>query len=135
MYDHVIYDSHKAKWAQNNDKRITKFGKILRATHLDELPQMINVIKGNISLVGPRPERPVFVIDVAKKITDYEKRLMVKPGITGLAQVRHKYDETLNDVQKKIKLDMLYITEMCLMTDLRILARTFYVVLTGKGAR
>jgi len=122
-------------WAQENDPRVTLVGKFLRKAHIDEIPQLINVLKGEMSIVGPRPERPCFVIDLSKKITDYKKRLNVKPGITGLAQVRHKYDETITDVKKKIKLDLLYIKEMCVMTDLRILARTVFVVLTGKGAR
>lgn len=122
-------------WAWENDPRITLVGKFLRKAHIDEIPQLINVLKGEMSIVGPRPERPCFVIDLTKKITDYEKRLNVKPGITGLAQVRHKYDETIEDVKKKIKLDLLYIKEMCVLTDLRILARTVFVVLTGKGAR
>ena len=122
-------------WAQENDPRITLVGRVLRKMHIDEIPQLINVIKGEMSIVGPRPERPVFVIDLARKIRDYNKRLQVKPGITGLAQVRHKYDETIEDVKKKIKLDLLYIREMCVMTDLRIIARTLLVVLIGKGAR
>lgn len=122
-------------WARENDPRITLIGKFLRKTHVDEIPQLINVLKGEMAIVGPRPERPVFVKELRAKITDYEKRLIVKPGITGLAQVWHKYDETLEDVKKKIKYDLLYIKEMCLMTDLRIIARTVLVVLTGKGAR
>jgi lipopolysaccharide/colanic/teichoic acid biosynthesis glycosyltransferase len=122
-------------WAQENDPRITIVGKLLRKSHVDEIPQLVNVLRGEMSIVGPRPERPVFVADLSQKITDYNKRLNVKPGITGLAQVRHRYDETLEDVKKKIKLDLLYIKEMCVMTDLRIMARTILVVLTGKGAR
>ena len=122
-------------WAQENDSRVTLMGKILRKTHVDEIPQLINVLKGEMAIVGPRPERPVFVTDLSKKIPEYNKRLKVKPGITGLAQVRHKYDETIEDVKKKIKLDILYIKEMCVMTDLRIMAMTVLVVLTGKGAR
>lgn len=122
-------------WAKEDDPRVTLVGKFFRKTHIDEIPQLINVLKGEMSIVGPRPERPVFVIDLSKKIGDYTKRLNVKPGITGLAQVRHKYDETLEDVKKKIKFDLLYIKEMCVMTDLRIMARTVLVVLTGKSAR
>jgi len=124
-----------AVWAKENDPRLIKFGKILRKTHIDELPQLFNVLSGNMSIVGPRPERPELVEKLKEAIPEYEKRLTVKPGITGLAQVWHKYDETIKDVKKKIKYDLLYIREMCLMVDLRILARTFVVVLTGKGAR
>lgn len=107
-------------WAQENDPRVTFVGRILRKMHIDEIPQLINVLKGEMSIVGPRPERPVFVIDLGRQIKDYNKRLQVKPGITGLAQVWHRYDETIEDVKKKIKYDLLYIKEMCLMVDLRI---------------
>ena len=90
-------------WAQENDPRVTLVGRILRKMHIDEIPQLINVLKGEMSIVGPRPERPCFVIDLGRKIRDYNKRLQVKPGITGLAQVWHRYDETIEDVKKKIK--------------------------------
>ncbi len=121
-------------WAKKNDKRLIPVGQFLRKTHLDELPQFFNVLKGEMSLVGPRPERPVFVEKFLTVIPDYEKRLTVRPGITGLAQVRHRYDETLADVRKKVKYDVLYIKNYCLWTDLRIFLRTFRIVLTGQGA-
>ena len=124
-----------AVWARVNDPRITKVGKFLRDTHIDEIPQFINVLKGEMSIVGPRPERPEMVRDLRKVIRDYEKRLVVKPGITGLAQVWHKYDETIEDVKKKIKYDLAYIKKMCLMVDLRILAQTIIAVIVGKTAR
>lgn len=124
-----------AIWAKENDPRITPVGRILRKAHIDEVPQFINVLRGEMSIVGPRPERPEMVSDLKKVIRDYEKRLAVKPGITGLAQVWHKYDETIEDVKKKIKYDLMYIRKMCLMVDLRILAQTIIVVLIGKGAR
>lgn len=124
-----------AVWARANDPRITSIGRILRKCHVDEIPQLINVIKGEMSIVGPRPERPEMVRDLKALIHDYEKRLQVKPGITGLAQVKHKYDETIDDVRKKIKYDLLYINKMCWLVELRILALTFVVALTGKGAR
>src|SRR3989338_62953 len=122
-------------WAPKNDCRIPPLGKVLRQTRIDELPQFWNVLKGDMSIVGPRPERPVFVEKFVKEIPDYEKRLAVKPGITGLAQVWHRYDETVADVKKKIKYDILYIKKFCLWTDLGILLRTVLVVLTGSGAR
>ncbi len=122
-------------WASEDDPRLIKFGRIIRKLHLDELPQLYNVLKGDMSIVGPRPERPVFVDELSEKIEEYPKRLRVKPGITGLAQVRHKYDETIEDVKKKVKYDLLYIREMCLMVDIRILLRTIVVALTGRGAR
>lgn len=124
-----------AVWAKKNDTRITPIGRILRKCHIDEIPQFFNVIKGQMSIVGPRPERPEMVRDLKILILDYEKRLQVKPGITGLAQVKHKYDETIADVKKKIKYDLLYIKKMCWLVEIRILAQTFVVALTGKGAR
>lgn len=123
-----------AVWAKKNDTRITNVGKILRKTHIDEIPQLFNVLRGEMSIVGPRPERPEMVRDFKKLICDYERRLLIKPGITGFAQVLHKYDETIDDVKKKIKYDILYIKKMRLLVDLRIIGRTFVVVLTGKGA-
>lgn len=124
-----------AMWAQENDPRLIRFGKLIRKMHIDELPQLYNVLKGDMSIVGPRPERPVFVEKLSNDITDYKKRLNVKPGITGLAQVWHKYDETIADVRKKVKYDLLYIKEMCLMVDMRIMLRTVLVAAQGKGAR
>ncbi len=122
-------------WAKEDDPRLIRFGRIIRKLHIDELPQLFNVLKGDMSIVGPRPERPVFVEELNEKIVDYRKRISVRPGITGLAQVWHKYDETLADVIKKVKYDLLYIREMCLMVDLRILLRTVLVAARGKGAR
>ena len=122
-------------WAENNDPRLIPIGRFLRKAHIDEIPQFINILKGEMSLIGPRPERPVFVQKFTKEITDYEKRLAIKPGLTGLAQVWHKYDETIEDVRKKIKYDLLYIRKLCLWTDVRILFRTVLVVFTGEGAR
>ena len=114
---------------------LTPIGSFLRKSSLDELPQLWSIIHGDMSFVGPRPERPVFVDKFKEIIPDYTKRLAVKPGITGLAQVWHRYDETIEDVKKKIKYDLLYIKKYCLWTDLRILFRTFRVVFTGEGAR
>jgi lipopolysaccharide/colanic/teichoic acid biosynthesis glycosyltransferase len=121
-------------WAKPNDPRITPIGRFLRMTHFDEIPQLINVIKGEMSIVGPRPERPVFVDRFKNQIPNYSERLRVKPGITGLAQVCHKYDETLRDVKRKLAYDLLYIQRTCLMFDLAILFMTVRR-LTGKGAR
>jgi len=122
-------------WAAKNDNRLIPVGQFLRKAHIDEIPQFINVLKGEMSIIGPRPERPIFVEKFKKEISDYEKRLTIKPGITGLAQVWHKYDETIADVRKKIKYDLLYIRKVCLWTDLRIILRTVRVVFTGEGAR
>jgi exopolysaccharide biosynthesis polyprenyl glycosylphosphotransferase len=122
-------------WAAANDLRLTPIGNFLRRTHIDELPQLINIFKGEMSLIGPRPERPVFVEKFIKEISGYEKRLYVKPGITGLAQVWHRYDETIADVKKKLKYDLLYVKKVCLWADVNIALRTVRVVLTGEGAR
>lgn len=124
-----------AVWAQKNDSRLTPIGGFLRKAHLDELPQLFNVLRGEMSIIGPRPERPKFVDEFKKTIPGYQQRLEVKPGITGLAQVWHNYDETINDVKKKLRYDLLYIKKMCLYTDFQIILRTFVVVLTGEGAR
>ncbi len=122
-------------WAKKNDPRLIRFGRIIRKMHLDELPQFFNVLKGEMSIVGPRPERPVFVEKLSKDIPEYKRRINIRPGITGLAQVRHKYDETINDVRKKVKLDLMYMRKMCVMTDIRILLLTIIVSVLGKGAR
>lgn len=119
-------------WATENDPRLTGIGKIIRKFHFDELPQLFNVLRGEMSIVGPRPERPFFVRDLTKKITEYPKRLRIKPGITGLAQVHHKCDATIKDVRKKIKYDLLYIRKVCFLVDIRILFRTITVALLGK---
>lgn len=124
-----------AVWAKENDPRLIPVGNFLRKTHMDEIPQFFNVLQGDMSVVGPRPERPEFVEKLKIQIPDYERRLAVKPGITGLAQVWHRYDETVEDVKKKVKYDLLYIKKICLWTDVRIFFRTFRVVLTGEGAR
>lgn len=124
-----------AVWAKDNDPRITPVGKLLRKTHLDELPQLCNVLRGEMSIIGPRPERQEIAEQLIKQIKKYKKRLRAKPGITGLAQVRQHYDETLADVKKKVHYDLLYIRKMCLLMDMRIMWGTFIVMLTGKGAK
>jgi lipopolysaccharide/colanic/teichoic acid biosynthesis glycosyltransferase len=121
-------------WAQENDPRVTRFGRFLRNSHLDEVPQLLNVLRGEMSIVGPRPERPVFVGKFRDQIPSYGERLRVKPGITGLAQVCHKYDETVKDVRRKLAYDLLYIQKMCLMVDVAIVFLTMRR-LSGKGAR
>lgn len=121
-------------WAKANDPRVTPVGRFLRMSHLDELPQLINVIRGDMSLVGPRPERPVFVDQFRRSFPQYEKRLAVRPGITGLAQVCYKYDETHEDVRKKLAYDLLYLNKMCMLLDLSIIFLTLGRI-TGKGAK
>jgi exopolysaccharide biosynthesis polyprenyl glycosylphosphotransferase len=121
------------QWAGHRDPRVTRCGKILRQLHLDEIPQMVNVLKGDMSLIGPRPERPVFVQRLSKEIPLYQRRLKVRPGITGWAQVKQKYDETIDDVKKKVQYDLFYIENMSLRMDFKILLNTAYHVLLGRG--
>ena len=120
-------------WSQKGDPRITNVGKILRKIRLDEIPQMLNVLKGEMSLVGPRPERPYFVERFTGIIPYYKRRLKVRPGITGWAQVKHKYDESIEDVKAKLRYDLFYIENMSIRMDFKILFRTIFVVLFGKG--
>ena len=120
-------------WAGRRDPRITRVGRFLRAAHLDELPQFINVLGGEMSLVGPRPERPYFVKQLRKLIPHYDRRLCVKPGITGLAQIKRRYDESIGDVKKKVRYDVLYIRKMCPVLDFMVLAATFKAVVFGTG--
>jgi lipopolysaccharide/colanic/teichoic acid biosynthesis glycosyltransferase len=129
-------DAEKATgpvWATKNDNRITRVGRILRAARLDEVPQLINVLKGDMSLVGPRPERPHFVDDLKDKVENYPSRFQVKPGITGLAQVEHKYDESIEDVSKKVSYDLKYIHNRSVFQDIKILFKTITVVVTMRG--
>jgi exopolysaccharide biosynthesis polyprenyl glycosylphosphotransferase len=123
------------KWAEEDDPRITKVGRFLRKTRLDEIPQFINVLRGEMSLVGPRPERAYFIEKLREEIPWYIRRIKMKPGITGWAQVKHKYDATIEDVRKKVMYDLYYFENMSILLDLKILLRTFLVVFTGKGAR
>jgi len=121
-------------WATKNDKRITRIGRILRPLRLDELPQLFNVLKGDMSFVGPRPERPAFVEQLKKSIPLYNLRLNVYPGVTGLAQVKHVYDKSLEDVKRKLEYDLQYINNISISLDLKIFLKTILTVLQKKGA-
>lgn len=123
------------QWATKNDPRITPFGKFIRKTRIDEIPQFFNVLKGEMSIVGPRPERQYFIDKLSKEIPWYVKRLKMKPGITGWAQVKHKYDETIEDVKFKVMYDLYYFENMSIILDLKIIIQTILVVFTGKGAK
>ena len=118
-------------WTRKNDSRVTTIGRFLRETHIDELPQLINVLKSDMSIIGPRPERPHFVDMLNDEIHGYTRRLAVKPGITGLAQCCCKYDETIRDVKRKLRYDVLYIKNRCWMLDMKIIWRTLSVSLLG----
>ncbi len=120
-------------WSTKDDPRVTRAGRIMRKLRIDEIPQFFNVLKGEMSLVGPRPERRYFVEMLSKQLPYYKRRLKVRPGITGWAQVKHKYDESIEDVKIKLRYDLFYIENMSLRMDLKILARTVLVVLFGKG--
>jgi len=123
------------QWATKKDPRITRIGRFLRKTRIDEIPQLLCVLQGDMSMVGPRPERQHFVEKLRQQIPFYMLRLKMKPGLTGWAQVRHSYDTSIEDVQKKLKYDLYYFENMSIMLDMQILLRTIWVVLTGKGAQ
>lgn len=132
----MVTDAEKLSgpvWSTKDDPRITRVGKFLRKVRLDEVPQAFNILKGDMSFVGPRPERPFFVEKLSHEIPLYKRRLKVRPGITGWAQVKHKYDETIEDVKVKLRYDLFYIENMSLRMDFKILFRTIFVVFFGKG--
>lgn len=122
-------------WSQENDPRITRIGRLIRKCRLDEVPQMINVLKGEMSFIGPRPERPSFVEELRSKIPFYDLRICVRPGITGWAQIRYPYGASEEDALEKLKYDLYYIKNWSFFFDALILFETIKVVLFGKGAR
>jgi exopolysaccharide biosynthesis polyprenyl glycosylphosphotransferase len=124
-----------AKWATKNDNRITPIGKIMRFSRIDELPQLINVLRGEMSMVGPRPERPEFVRKLQESIPFYEMRHMMRPGLSGWAQVRYQYANSIEDSHEKLRYDLYYIKNYSLAMDLTIMLETTKVVLFGSGAR
>ncbi|PNW25433.1 sugar transferase [Formosa algae] len=131
----MVVDAEKngAVWASKNDARVTAFGKFLRRTRIDEIPQCLNVLKGDMSLIGPRPERPKFVKELAEVIPFYEARHMVKPGITGWAQVKVRYGETVADSLMKLQYDLFYIKRRSFFLDLNILVKTVTAVVFFRG--
>ena len=120
-------------WASYNDPRVTQFGRFLRKFRLDEIPQLINVIKGDMSWIGPRPERPFFVEKFKKKIPLYGRRLRIRPGITGWAQIKGKYDQSLEHVKEKLEFDLFYLENMSLRMDIKIILNTLYVMMRAEG--
>jgi lipopolysaccharide/colanic/teichoic acid biosynthesis glycosyltransferase len=129
-------DAEKAgpRWADANDPRISRVGWWLRKTRIDEFPQLVNVLRGEMSLVGPRPERPVFVQDLRTIIPYYDIRHTVRPGVTGWAQVKFRYGASQEDSHMKLQYDLYYVKNLSLLLDLQILAHTIRVVMLGEGA-
>lgn len=125
----------KARWAIKNDTRITRVGNVVRLLRIDELPQILNVLVGNMAFVGPRPERPEFVGELAKEIPYFEKRHCVKPGITGWAQLNYPYGSSVADAKHKLEFDLYYVKNQSLYLDCIVLLRTVEVVVFGKGAK
>ena len=125
----------QAIWARDKDDRITRVGRVIRATRLDELPQLWNVMRGDMSFVGPRPERPFFVEQLAGEIPFYVQRHSVKPGVTGWAQVKYRYGSSIEDAMEKLRYDLYYVKHMSVIFDLTIVLDTVKVVLFGKGAK
>ena len=128
-------DSEKngPSWASENDNRVTKFGNIMRKTRIDELPQLYNVIMGEMSFVGPRPERQYFIDTLEKEIPYYNLRHLVKPGLTGLAQVKYPYGASVEDAYRKLQYDLYYIKKYSLSFDILIILDTIKIVIFGKG--
>ncbi len=125
-------EQHGAQWAQVNDPRILKVGKFMRKTRIDEIPQLFNILKGDMSIIGPRPERPMFTMQFNEEIDGFINRLLVKPGLTGWAQVNGGYDMT---PAEKFKWDLDYIQSRNVFIDIKIILKTVKVILTGEGAR
>ena len=123
----------RAVYAQKNDTRITKFGKFLRKTRLDEVPQFFNILRGDMSIIGPRPERPEFVKNLEEKVPFYAIRHVVKPGLTGWAQVKFPYAGTLEEQEKKLRYDLFYIKEQSMFLDFKIIIKTITTVLFFRG--
>ena len=132
----MYYDAEKDSgpvWASDEDPRITRVGAWLRRFRLDEIPQLINVVKGEMSIIGPRPERPFFIDKLMQEFPFYYRRHKVRPGITGWSQIKQPYDKDIDDVRKKLKFDFYYIENLSFSLDVKILASTFWVMLSGKG--
>jgi lipopolysaccharide/colanic/teichoic acid biosynthesis glycosyltransferase len=122
-----------AVWATQNDPRVTRVGRVLRQYRLDELPQLFNVLRGDMNIVGPRPERPTIVAELRESITEYPLRHRARPGITGLAQISQHYDASLEDVRSKVRYDLEYIRRQGVVEDVKIMLKTIPVVLFRKG--
>jgi lipopolysaccharide/colanic/teichoic acid biosynthesis glycosyltransferase len=124
----------EAVWATKHDARITPLGHFLRKSRIDEIPQLVNVLRGEMNIVGPRPERPSIVVRLRENIPEYPQRHRVKPGITGWAQINHSYDSSIEDVRKKVQYDLEYIASQGVWMDLKIMALTLPVMIFRRGA-
>jgi lipopolysaccharide/colanic/teichoic acid biosynthesis glycosyltransferase len=122
------------RWAANDDDRVTRVGRLIRKARIDEIPQVFNVLSGEMSFIGPRPERPFFVKQLQREVPYYDLRHRVKPGITGWAQVRYSYGASVEDATRKLQYDLYYVKNHSLFLDALILVETVRVVLFGEGA-
>ena len=130
----AVHSSTRQTWASADDPRITRIGRLLRKYRLDELPQLFNVLLGDMNVVGPRPEQPEIFLRLKNEIEDYATRQRVLPGITGLAQVRHGYDMSLEDVKQKLEFDLEYLVSRSVLRDIRVMLATVPVMVFRKGA-
>jgi lipopolysaccharide/colanic/teichoic acid biosynthesis glycosyltransferase len=124
-----------AQWARQEDPRVTRVGRFIRKYRLDEMPQFLNIIRGEMSFIGPRPERPEFVKKLRQEISYYDERHSVRPGLTGWAQVQYQYGASVEDAWRKLEYDLFYLQNMSIFFDLVILLKTVRIVLTGQGGR
>jgi lipopolysaccharide/colanic/teichoic acid biosynthesis glycosyltransferase len=132
---HVGEEDSPQVWASEDDPRVTRVGRLLRAHRLDELPQLFNVLKGDMNLVGPRPEQPEIFQELRRAISVYPERQQVRPGITGWAQVNHRYDASEDDVRRKLRLDLEYVRRRSVSKDVLIMAKTPSVMIFRQGAQ
>jgi lipopolysaccharide/colanic/teichoic acid biosynthesis glycosyltransferase len=131
----VNAEAQGAVWAREKDNRITRVGSFLRRARIDELPQLVNILRGDMSFVGPRPERPIFVKELAEKIPLYNERHMVKAGLTGWAQINYPYGASIDDARSKLSYDLYYVKNFSVLFDFVILLQTLRVVLWPSGVR
>ena len=133
----LVHDAEadgKPVWASSDDDRVTTFGRFIRKVRIDEIPQFWNILKGEMSFIGPRPERPHFVAELSEKIPFYGHRHLVTPGLTGWAQIKYQYGASVEDAREKLQYDLYYEKNHTLLMDTLILFKTLRVVLSGKGA-
>jgi lipopolysaccharide/colanic/teichoic acid biosynthesis glycosyltransferase len=130
----AAFEGERTTWTAERDPRITPFGRLLRVSHLDELPQVLNILRGDLSVVGPRPEQPAYVAELSEKLPFYDLRHLVRPGLTGWAQVKYGYAGDERDALEKLQYEFFYLRHQGLGLDLRIIGRTIRSILGGEGA-